>query len=175
MSHMETIGWQQDNVYTADEIVRRIASGDTNFGKKAFIWDGRVDITAIGIAEMLADQGCEVEMICPQPMIGGLDQIKDQTSMHTIPRLLNKGVVLSASTFIVMIAGKTVTVLNTVTMATREIEADTAVFITGKIPNDELYNELEGKVPELYKVGEARNPHDMGSANRDGHFVGRLL
>jgi 2,4-dienoyl-CoA reductase-like NADH-dependent reductase (Old Yellow Enzyme family)/thioredoxin reductase len=176
MAHMETTGWQEDNVCTADEVVRGIASGDTNFGKKAFIFDGRCDITAIGVAEMLVDQGCEVRLITPIPMIGGIDQIKDQTRMHTIPRLLNKGVVISADTFIVMIAGKTVTEINTHTMQMQEIaDVDTVVLITGKTPNDELYNELEGKVKELYKVGDARNPHDMGSANRDGHFVGRLI
>ena len=88
---------------------------------------------------------------------------------------LNKGVEVSAQTFMVMIVEKTVTVLNIHTMATREIPADTVVLITGKIPNDQLYNELEGKVNELYKIGDARNPHAMGEANRDGHFVGRLL
>jgi len=142
MAHMETTGWQEENVCTADEVVKRIVSGDTNFGKKAFIFDGRCDITAIGVAEMLADQGCEVRLITPIPMLGGIDQIKDQTRMHTIPRLLNKGVVTSADTYIVMIAGKTVTEINTHTMQMQEI---------------------------------ARNPHDMGSANRDGHFVGRLI
>jgi 2,4-dienoyl-CoA reductase (NADPH2) len=176
MSHMEVSGWQQDNVYTAEEIVQRIASGDTNFGKKAFIWDGRGDIIASGIAEMLADQGCEVELVAPTPSIGGLDQIKDMTWFHVTPRMLNKGVVLSPQTFIVMIVEKTITVLNIHTMAMREIaDVDTIVLITGKIPNDDLYNELEGKVPELYKIGEARNPHDMGDANRDGHWVGRLI
>jgi 2,4-dienoyl-CoA reductase (NADPH2) len=60
-------------------------------------------------------------------------------------------------------------------MATWEVPADSVVLISGKIPNDSLYNELEGKVPELYKIGEARNPHGMGEANRDGHWVGRLL
>ena len=176
MSHMEVSGWQQDNVYTADEIVKRIAGGDTDFGKKAFIWDGRVDITAVGVAEMLADQGCEVDLISSVPMIGGLDQIKDVTWFHTMPRLLNKGVVLSPQTFIVMIVDKTITVLNIHTMAMREItDVDTIVLITGKIPNDGLYNELDGKVKELYKIGEARNPHSMGEANRDGHFVGRLI
>ena len=40
---------------------------------------------------------------------------------------------------------------------------------------EELSTELEGKVKELYKAGEARVPHDIGDANRDGHRVGRLI
>ena len=171
-SHMEVGGWQQDNVFTADEVV----SGKARIGKKAVIWDARGDIVPIGVAEMLADQGCQVELVSPLPMIGGIDQIKDMTRFHTLPRLLKKGVVLSHDTFMVMIVEKTVTVLNVHTMATREItDVDTVVLITGKIPNDSLYNELQGKVKELYKIGDAKNPHSMGEANRDGHVAGRFI
>ncbi|MCJ7522502.1 MAG: FAD-dependent oxidoreductase [Dehalococcoidia bacterium] len=171
-SVMEVIGWQQDNVCTPSDVI----TGKANIGKKVVIWDGRQDIVAIGLAEILADKGCQVEIIAPTPFIGSLDQIKDVTWFHTMPRILNKGVVLSPQTFIFMIADKTVTVLNIHTMATREItDVDNLVLITGKNPVDNLYNELEGKVKELYKIGDAKNPHDMGSANRDGHLVGRLL
>ena len=171
-SVMEVIGWQQDNVCTPSDVI----TGKANIGKKVVIWDGRQDIVAIGLAEILADKGCQVEIIAPTPFIGSLDQIKDVTWFHTMPRILNKGVVLSPQTFIFMIADKTVTVLNIHTMATREItDVDNLVLITGKNPVDNLYNELEGKVKGLYKIGDAKNPHDMGSANRDGHLVGRLL
>jgi 2,4-dienoyl-CoA reductase (NADPH2) len=61
-------------------------------------------------------------------------------------------------------------------MDTREItDVDTVVLIAGKNPVDNLYNELEGKIKELYKIGDAKNPHNMGSANRDGHFIGRWI
>jgi hypothetical protein len=100
----------------------------------------------------------------------------DCTYLHVMPRLLNKGIVVSPDTFVLMLVEKTVTVLNVHTMATREItDVDTVVLVTGKDSVDNLYNELEGKVTELYKVGEARNPHNMGSANRDGNFVGMLI
>jgi 2,4-dienoyl-CoA reductase-like NADH-dependent reductase (Old Yellow Enzyme family) len=172
MSCMEVPGWQQDNVFTAEEVV----AGKAKIGKKGVIWDGRSDIIPLGVAEILADQGCQVEIIAPYPYIGGMDQMLDQTLLFTMPRLLNKGVVLSPWTFMASIADKTVTVLNIHTMATREItDVDTIVLITGKTPNDSLYNELEGKVKELYKIGEAKNPHDMGCANRDGHLVGRWI
>ena len=171
-SFMEVPGWQQDNVFSVDEVV----SGKAKLGKKAVVWDSRGDVIPCGIAEMLADKGCHVELVSPFPNIGGMQLLLDCTYMHLMPRLLNKGVVVSPETFVVTVVDKTVTVLNTHTMATREItDVDTVVLITGKIPNDDLYNELEGKVKELYKVGEARNPHNMGSANRDGHFVGRLI
>jgi 2,4-dienoyl-CoA reductase-like NADH-dependent reductase (Old Yellow Enzyme family)/thioredoxin reductase len=174
-SNMEVTGWQQDNVYSADEIVRGIAEGKS-FGKKAAIFDTRADVVAAGLAEMLADHGCDVELVCMHPSYGGIDMIKDQTWFHVMPRILNKGVKVSAQTFFVMVVEKTVTVINIHTMEMREIpDVDTVVLLSGKIPNDDLYNELQGKVKEVYKIGEARNPHTMAEANRDGHWIGRVI
>jgi 2,4-dienoyl-CoA reductase-like NADH-dependent reductase (Old Yellow Enzyme family) len=171
-SAMEVSGWQQDNVFTPDDVI----NGKVPKGKKAVIWDGRQDIVAIGIAEMLADQGFQVQILAPTPFVGSLDQIKDQTWFHTMPRILKKGVVLTPQTFLFGIADKTVTVVDIHTMDAREIkDVDALILITGKNPVDNLYNELEGKIKELYKIGDAKNPHDMGSANRDGHWIGRLI
>ena len=173
-SHMEVIGWQQDNVYSGDEVVKGITEGTLDVGKKAVIWDTRCDIVPRGVAELMADQGCQVELVSPVPV--ALDLLMDVTYMHVMPRILGKGVKVSMETFLFMVQDKTATVLNIHTMETREItDVDTFVLMTGKTPNDQLYNELEGKVKELYKIGEARNPHDMGDANRDGHFIGRFI
>ena len=133
-------------------------------------------MSAKTIAEMMADQGCQVELVTPLPNVGGLDLFKDLTLFFVMPRILNKGVILTPQSFLLMIEDKSATVINIHTMETREItDVDTVVLMTGKIPNDRLYDELEGKVKELYKIGEARNPHDMGDANRDGHWIGRLV
>lgn len=171
-STAEVVGWQQDNVFTPSDVIL----GKAKIGKKAVIWDGRQDIVAIGVAEILADQGCQVQILAPTPFVGSLDQIKDQTWFHTMPRILKKGVVLSPQSFLFMVADKTLTVIDIHTMDAREItDVDTVVLITGKNPVDSLYTELEGKVKELYKIGDARNPHTMGSANRDGHLIGRWI
>jgi 2,4-dienoyl-CoA reductase-like NADH-dependent reductase (Old Yellow Enzyme family) len=171
-STAEVVGWQQDNVFTPSDVIL----GKAKIGKKAVIWDARQDITAIAVAEILADKGAQVQIIAPTPFVGSLDQIKDQTWFHSIPRILKKGVVLTPQTFLFMIADKTLTVIDIHTMDAREItDVDTVVLIAGKNPVDNLYNELEGKVKELYKIGDARNPHTMGSANRDGHTVGRWI
>ncbi len=171
-STAEVVGWQQDNVFTPSDVIL----GKAKIGKKAVIWDGRQDIVAIGVAEILADKGCQVQILAPTPFVGSLDQIKDMTWFHTMPRILKKGVVLSPQSFLFMVADKTLTVIDIHTMDAREItDVDTVVLITGKNPVDSLYTELEGKVKELYKIGDARNPHTMGSANRDGHLIGRWI
>ena len=175
-THMEIIGWQQDNVYSAEQIVKGITEGTLDIGKKAVIFDTRGDIICSALAELMADQGCEVELVTWLPIVSGLDTIMDMTRFHVMPRILNKGVKVSTETFFVMVVDRTVTLINTHTMETRECtDIDTVVLMSGKVPNDWLYNELEGKVKDLYKIGEARNPHDMGDANRDGHWIGRLV
>jgi 2,4-dienoyl-CoA reductase (NADPH2) len=40
----------------------------------------------------------------------------------------------------------------------QEIEADTVVIASGTIPENKLYDELQGKVPELYIIGDAKEP-----------------
>ena len=172
MSCMEVVGWQQANVFTASEVI----NGKAKIGKKAVVWDGRTDIVACGIAELLANKGCEVEFLTPVPLVGSMGLQYEVTYLHVMPRLLKKGVKINTESFLAAISEKTATVVNTNTMDAREItDVDTFVLITGKIPIDNLYNELQGKVKELYKIGDAKNPHNMGSANRDGHFVGRFL
>jgi pyruvate/2-oxoglutarate dehydrogenase complex dihydrolipoamide dehydrogenase (E3) component len=172
MSCMEVPGWQQDNVFTASEVI----NGKAKIGKKAVVWDGRTDIVACGIAELLADKGCEVEFLTPVPLVGSMGLQYEVTYLHVMPRLLKKGVKINTESFLAAISEKTATAVNTNTMDAREItDVDTFVLITGKIPIDNLYNELQGKVKELYKIGDAKNPHNMGSANRDGHFIGRLI
>lgn len=39
-----------------------------------------------------------------------------------------------------------------------EIEADTVVIASGTIPENKLYDELQGKVPEVYIIGDAQKP-----------------
>ncbi len=171
-SGMEVSGWQQKNVFMPDDVI----NGKVKGGKKAVVWDGRQDIVAIGVAEMLADAGYQVQIVAPTPFVGSLDQIKDMTWFHTMPRILKKGVVLMPQTFLFGIADSTVTVVDIHTMEAKEIkDVDALIVITGKNPVDSLYNELQGKVKELYKIGDARNPYTMGSANRDGHWIGRLI
>ncbi len=52
------------------------------------------------------------------------------------------------------------------------VEADTVVVAAGSSPNIELRNSLEGKVPELYFVGDCVAPRNIMFAMADGFFTG---
>jgi 2,4-dienoyl-CoA reductase (NADPH2) len=55
------------------------------------------------------------------------------------------------------------------------IDADTVVVATGYEPADELYNRLKGKVPELYLIGDGKEPRKCLEAVYEGAEIGRAI
>ena len=52
------------------------------------------------------------------------------------------------------------------------VEADTIVVAVGAKPNDALLKALEGKVPELYAIGDCVKPRRMINAIHEGAEIG---
>jgi 2,4-dienoyl-CoA reductase (NADPH2) len=57
----------------------------------------------------------------------------------------------------------------------RSLGADSVVIATGAVARDELARELEGTIPEIYTVGDAKEPRTALDAVREGHLVGTKL
>lgn len=55
------------------------------------------------------------------------------------------------------------------------LQADTVVIARGLIADDELYSELEGKVPELYMIGDSIKPRRIWEAIHDGFHIAREI
>lgn len=55
------------------------------------------------------------------------------------------------------------------------IEADSILIALPAKPNTELFKNLEGKVPELYMVGDCKVPGLIVDAVADGSHIGRLI
>jgi len=56
-----------------------------------------------------------------------------------------------------------------------ELEADTVVPTSPLKSNDILFKALEGKVPELYLIGDGREAGMIVHAVRSGHQTARAL
>jgi 2,4-dienoyl-CoA reductase (NADPH2) len=48
-----------------------------------------------------------------------------------------------------------------------EIPCDTVILAVGTKPNDGLYDELVGKVPEVYKIGDCAKPRKAIDATHE--------
>jgi len=59
--------------------------------------------------------------------------------------------------------------------AVRELKADTVLIAVGDRSNRDLYSELEGKIMELYAVGDCREPASVLEAVSTGYYTGLQL
>ena len=55
------------------------------------------------------------------------------------------------------------------------IPADTVVIAVGYKANDGLYKALEGKIPEIYRIGNSAKPRRIFEANSEGYQTGLAL
>jgi len=57
----------------------------------------------------------------------------------------------------------------------KTIEADTVIMATGYKPVNELYTQLNGKVPEVYLIGDGKEPRKCLEAVYEGSKIGREI
>lgn len=57
----------------------------------------------------------------------------------------------------------------------KHIEADTVVLALGTVSENQLAQGLEGKVPELYQIGDCRKPRNLKEAILEGAHIARQI
>ena len=127
------------------------------------------------VAEVLADQGKQVEIVTGLNWVG--IYINPTVWNHLYERLLGKGVIMSPMTGVNRIGEDSVEVYHVVNPEiTRTIESvDTVVMAAGGKANDGLYQELRGKVEGLHVVGDSAQPRDIEMATYQAHKVAVAL
>ena len=129
------------------------------------------------LAELLAQNGCEVTLMTPAPTISYWTQFTLEQE-RILKRLLDLKVTLLANHIIASHSLKTATVTNTITSAESVLACDAIVMVTDRIPNDALYHELkpalaEGKIKSLRLIGDAEAPNIIAQAVFSGHLAAR--
>ena len=129
------------------------------------------------LAELLAQNKCEVTLVTPAPSISYWTQFTlEQTRI--LKRLNSLKVNLLANHFVASHSPTTVTVTNSITSAESTLACDAIVMVTDRIPNDALYHELkpalaEGKLKSLRLIGDAEAPNIIAQAVFSGHLAAR--
>lgn len=112
----------------------------------------------VTVVEMLSAVACDV------PTISGTLAAK----------LIDNGVTIRTNLKIIAFTDQGVTGIdrdqNLVTVA-----GDGVALAMGLIPQAGLYEELRGKVRELYLIGDSAQPRRVGEATRDGYRVGSII
>jgi mycofactocin system FadH/OYE family oxidoreductase 2 len=130
---------------------------------------------ATSVAELLAERGCTVEVVTPHFYVGGDLGITLDIELW-YRRVLAKGVKLRANHFLAGLGPDSASIVNNYTGQSRQIErVALAVMATPQTVNDGLYQQLHGKVKELYRIGDCVAPRRVEHAILDGERAARAL
>lgn len=136
-----------ENAVTAFDVLSR----KVEVGKKVVVIGGGG--VGCDVAAMLAEK-CKVTLIDMLPKIGA--DIGISTRWTVLLYLREKNVEMLTETKAVEIKRNAVVVETT--KGRKEIECDTVVLAVGTKPNNGLFDELNGKVKKIYKIGDCVRP-----------------
>ncbi len=154
---------------------QQVLNGEVDPGPKVLLIDLEGHHQGTGTAELLAERGKEVHMLTPALFPGAaLGPLQDLYLARQ--RLAKKGVTCTPDIAVLEIQGTLAKGLNVYSNEMIDFEGyDTVVLCAGNDPLDQLYFQLKGKVPELYRVGDCVAPRKTDMAIVEGQQVGRLL
>jgi NADPH-dependent 2,4-dienoyl-CoA reductase/sulfur reductase-like enzyme len=166
----DVLGTDQKHVLSA----RDVLLGNAEIGQRVLVVDTVGRAEAPTVAELLADQGRQVEVVTGLEWVG---RHMPGPAWHNLTEhLLKKGVTLTPFTGVWEVLEDSVDVYNVVTWEPRTIaDIDTVVMAAGGQADDTLYRELKERHPEVHAIGDCFQPRDIELAVIDGHRVAREL
>jgi len=145
-------------------------TGKATVGNEVVIIGGGV--TGCETAEFLAEKGKQVTVV---EMLDSLASGMERTHRQfLLQRLERRGVNLMVKTEAKAVEEEGL-VARTEDGKEQLLATNTVVLATGTRPNQELYQELSGKISEVYRVGDCVEPHQIMEAVTAGFDAGRAI
>jgi 2,4-dienoyl-CoA reductase-like NADH-dependent reductase (Old Yellow Enzyme family) len=168
-------GVESNNVLDVGTATKMALDNPGSLGSRVLIVDETADYLALGLAELIVDGGAEVEVVTPHMSVGE-DLMGTLDMVHVIPRLIEKGVTLTAQHIVERIDGARAHVVSVWSVTReREVEADTIVLSMTRSPNDALYQEIRSEFGEVHRVGDAVAPRRLVAVVYEAEKLGREL
>jgi 2,4-dienoyl-CoA reductase (NADPH2) len=179
-------GISRSNVVTSRDLHRKLKTYLRFFGPRVLRWltrfwipiGKRVAIMGGGVqgcqvAEFLIKRGRKVIILDTAKEIGdGL--LETLVKPHLLNWLAEKGVVMMTEVKYEEITDRGLTI-TTKEGKRQTIEADTIVTAMPLQPSTELLKKLEGSAPEIYVIGDCREPNMIIDAIADGSRIARTI
>jgi NADPH-dependent 2,4-dienoyl-CoA reductase/sulfur reductase-like enzyme len=170
--NQEIEGHEQSFVRRPEDV---LLSGERPQGK-VVILDGEGIHTGVGIAEILANGGADVELVTAGFAPVDTSLMLTMEVGFVVGRLKAAGVTMSTQTYVRSIGDHSVTVYDVFTSEERTIAGvDAVVLATSREPHDPLSDGLEGKVKQLFPIGDALAARPMAAATYEGHMFARFI
>jgi 2,4-dienoyl-CoA reductase-like NADH-dependent reductase (Old Yellow Enzyme family)/NADPH-dependent 2,4-dienoyl-CoA reductase/sulfur reductase-like enzyme len=143
-----------------------LLSGGENVGKRVLVvGGGGVGAEA---ADFLSEMGKKVTLV--EMLEGIASDLVTHLQHYLLKRLAEKGVTILTSTKVKEL-GKGYALVEDASGENRIDGFDSIVLALGSTPDDRIARGLEGKVPELYVIGDASQPREALEAVYEGEEV----
>jgi hypothetical protein len=143
-------------------------------GKRVVVMTDSGDYTPLGIATLLAERDHEVELVTPRSHIG--DKLyAPSEAPWLIPRAVQAGVRVTASSYLSEIAPGAVTINSVYGGEGRRAEVDTVVLSLMRLQNDELSRALADSGIPTQAIGDCMSTGEVDDAVYAGEKAARLI
>jgi len=164
------LGWDRENVCTYEDVLL----GTSKLGKKILIIDELADRISPGIAELLTEQGKEVEVVTRWASLSP-NLVWWIDAPFVMGKLDTLGIKITPNSWIKEITEKGANCFNIYSTREFEIVADNIILATMKYSNTELFSVLKEKGIECHLIGDSRAPRWIWNATHDGYKLGREI
>ena len=157
--------------YMPPRLLRSLTKAWMPLGKRVIIIGG--DIQGCQTAEFLVRRGRKVTIVDTAEEIGeGL--LETYVKPHLLDWLDARGVAMLPGVKYEEIMDKGL-IITTKEGKRQTLEADTIVTALPLLPNAALLKSLDGSAPEVYAIGDCKDPHLIVDAIAEGSHLGRAI
>ncbi len=157
-------GVDEENIVMANEVLL----GRVNVGQEVVVVGGR--LVGSDTVLFLAKKGKKVSIV---DQVKILDDVNRTFKLGVKEELVKHGVYMYPDSPVHNITKNGINIINDGEMVF--LKADSVVIAVGSKAEDKLASELEGLVPEIYKIGDCVEPRDLMAAIHEGSKVGNEL
>jgi len=147
-----------------------VLEGKAKVGDRVAIIGG--ELVGCETAEFLADRGKQVTVMRRGPEMA--TSVGPSNRAFFLSRLLDKGVTLLREVKYNSVGPEGVNI-TTKDGEERTIEADTVVLAAGSVPDNALYEDIKGKISEVYSIGDCVEPRTIRDAISEGFNIGQKI
>lgn len=164
-------GTEQPFVFTPEQI---LTDGERPGGRVLILDDEGLN-TGVGIAELLAGEGASVEIVTRWLHVA--HNLADTLELQPIlPALRRLGVTFRPQTYLRSIGEGEATLYDVaIDVDEAPVSIDAIVLCTLRMPRTALTEALEGKVHQLFPIGDALGSRDHGAAFYEGSLFAHMI
>ncbi|MEZ5075932.1 MAG: FAD-dependent oxidoreductase [Solirubrobacterales bacterium] len=167
-------GWDKDHVVDLGTAARRVLADAGSLGARVLIYDEVGHYLPLGLAEVLLEAGCSVEIVTPHSAVGE-EAIRTQDWFWIGPRLLDAGVTLTTQRTVESVDDRLVHLSGVFGGPGEDREVDAVVLSLPRLPYSALHDELTGGAAGegVMLIGDALAPRSIEAVIYEAEVTAR--